>query len=275
LADLSVTSTPAVVISINSGDTMALPADGGPGSLAMSPKGRKQPDEANAPATATTGVVGPVSRGKGPEVGKGSNPSETNAAAATSPSAADKRGAGKNAPSIPGVVVRGGVVTLESFGPKKPAAANASPEHGAPAERPRKAAPITVVATARSGGGLNLYGVFKSQRVYTIYIDTKAGPVVLQFATRNAATESAGELTAPDPIQAEIEAEQSSSSIVISCVLDAEGHLKDLHVVKSVAEAEAVQAIVKVVGGWRFHPALSRGRPVEVDALIGIAVGVH
>jgi hypothetical protein len=122
---------------------------------------------------------------------------------------------------------------------------------------------------------LNVYGAFKSQRVYTIYIDTIAGPVVFEFAARDTATDAAGELTASDPLSAELDPEQSRASTVISCVLGVDGSLKELRIVRGGAGAEAGNALLEKVATWRFHPALSRGKPVEVDALIGIRAGVH
>ena len=53
------------------------------------------------------------------------------------------------------------------------------------------------------------------------------------------------------------------------------GSLKDLRVVRGVAGTEAAKALLETVATWRFHPALSRGKPVAVDALIGIRTGVH
>jgi TonB-like protein len=98
---------------------------------------------------------------------------------------------------------------------------------------------------------------------------------VFQFAARGAASEAAGELSAPDPITAELDAKQSRASFVISCVLGPEGALKDLRVVRGGAGTEAAKALLETVATWRFHPALSRGNPVAVDALIGIRTGVH
>ena len=82
-------------------------------------------------------------------------------------------------PRVPGVSISGGknVITLPSFG--------STPE---PSALARSATPkslgngITVIAGPRAGGALNLYGVLKGDQIYTIYINTKIGTAVLQFA---------------------------------------------------------------------------------------------
>jgi TonB family protein len=164
-------------------------------------------------------------------------------------------------------------VWLDSFGPKVAPSAPNGKRVANPADAPRKSAAITVIATPRSGGGLNAYGVFKGQQVYTIYVDTRAGAVVVQFAARQAAASYNGELTAPDPVKTDLPALPAASGAVIACVLDASGRVQNARMIQGNARLH--RAILEAVREWRFHPALKRGEPVEVDALIGIGTGVR
>jgi hypothetical protein len=252
-----------VVISPKPGDVVGAPADGTAGSLAMSPR-------AHAQAGLGGGKAGVgAARGAGPgSAPSGAGPSNSESASGGSTAAASgaSLGSGQGA-SAPGVTVRGGVIALDSFGPKavpgdKSAAGSASA---------RKAAPITVIATSRSGGGLNAYGVFKNRIVYTVYLNAKGGQVVLQFAAQDASAASSTSLTPPDPISAELPPGLNGTSAVLACVLDATGHLQNLRSV----QGETPQALEEAVRQWRFHPVLNGSQPVNVDALIGIGTGIR
>jgi hypothetical protein len=266
-------SAEAVVIATNPGDVLGAPVNGAPGSLAMSPKGHTQPGiggEGGGTGIARGAGAGAGAVGPGPGAsGNGSGPGFSPLASNGTTLARGTGGSGNNGtPAIPGVVVRGGVVSLGSFAPK------AVPDAKSPTPAaPRKAAAITVIATSRSGGGLSAYGRFRSQQVYTIYIDTKTGPVVLQFAGRELAASYNGDLTPPDPINTELPQLPAGAGVVVACVLDVAGHVQNVHLMRSGLQSS--QALLEAVRNWQFHPALSAGEPVAVDALIGIGTGVR
>jgi len=262
----------AVVISTNPGDAVGAPVNGAPGSLAMSPTGHGQPGLGGA------GGGNGIARGSGPGAGaagpgsgagvSGPGPGSSPAAESGTTLARGPGGSGTNGTSaIPGVSVRGGVVSLGSFGPKVP-----DTKSNVPAS-PRKAAAITVIATPRSGGGLSAYGRFKSQQVYTVYIDTKTGPVVLQFAGRESASSYNGDLTPPDPINTELPPLPAGAGVVVSCVLDVAGHVQNVRLMRSALQSS--EALLEAVRNWQFHPVLNAGEPVAVDVLIGIGTGVR
>lgn len=262
----------SVVVSTNPGDAVGAPANGAPGSLAMSPKGRAEAGiggEGGGAGIAKGAGPGSGTAGTGPGAGAsgagpGASPTASNGTS-LSPGPGGSGNGGK--PAIPGVVIRGGVVSLGSFGPKQ------EPGKKSVADPPRKSAAITVIATGRSGGGLNAYGTFKSQQVYTIYVDTKAGPVVLQFAGREAPGSYNGDLTPPDPVSTDVPPLPAGGGVVLACILDAAGRVQNIRVLHGAVEAS--QVLVQAVRTWRFHPVLSSGQPVAVDALIGIGMGVN
>jgi protein TonB len=81
-------------------------------------------------------------------------------------------------------------------------------------------------------------------------------------------------LTPPDPLSSEIPpAPSRNSGIVISCLLDATGHVQNIRTIQGVSAY--AQEVAEAVRSWRFHPALMAGEPVAVDVLIGIGVSVR
>jgi hypothetical protein len=130
-----------------------------------------------------------------------------------------------------------------------------------------------VIGTSRSGGGLNAYGVFNNRIVYTIYLDAKAGgEVVLQFAAQDAGAASSTSLTPPDPISTVIPSWRPDRGILLACVLDATGRLRNVRALKG---GEMPPGLEEALRQWRFHPVLNGNQPVNVDALIGIGLGIR
>src|SRR5215469_357448 len=253
-----------VVVSTKPGNVVGRPAEGKADALALSPKGESQPGIGKAGRG--TGIArgsgsgsgssgdqsGNSASGTGPGVNTAAN---TGASSAPGPSGA---GAGQTS-AIPGVEIRGGVVSLGSFA-------------GNPSVRARKNAPITVVATSRSGGGLAAYGAFKDRTVYTVYIDTGAGQAVLQFASRDSLADPSISLIPPDPLSTETPRGENAAGVIFAGVLDESGHLRDVRVVNGASPSPQLEEAVR---RWVFHPALLGTQPIAVDALIGIGTGVQ
>jgi hypothetical protein len=260
-----------VVISAKPGAVIGVPAEGKAGSLAVTPKGSTQPGIGNegrgasiarGPGTGSSSSGGWTGRGAAAS-GPGSNPV---AKEGVSPDSGHSGAGNGNASTTPGVDIRGGVVTLGSFGPK---AAPGGPSGSAPA---RKQSAITIVATSRSGGGLPAYGVFKNRTVYTVYVDTTAGEAVLQFAAQGSTAVDPAGLTPPDPLNTQVPRGIAGASVVFACVLDESGHLQNLRVISGSSPTPALEEAVR---RWIFHPALNGGQAIAVDALIGIGIGVQ
>lgn len=240
-----------IIVSTRPGNAVGLPTDGKPGSLALSPQGGAQPGLAGdregigAPGAGSGSGISPIV-GLSKSIGPGSD---------------SGTGSGlDHSTSIPGVVVRGGVVSLSSFGPKR------LPGQKQPLTA-RKASPITVIATSRSGGGLNAYGVFKNRMVYTIYFRTASRRVVLQFAAQDSTVGYDATLTPPDLISTDVPAADEEIAGVFSAVLDATGQLQNIIPVDREAKNQPLRDALST---WRFHPALSANQAVAVDVLIGV-----
>ena len=267
-----------VVVSNQPGSAVGVPGKGGAGSLAMSPAGGAKP------GLGGSGGGNGIGRGDGP--GSGLAGSGTGAGKQGSGRGADLMakggispypgpgGAGSGSsgkPAVPGVSVRGGsnIVSLPSFdgGP----ADIMSPERSR-TNMDRHGPGITVVATSRSGGAFNMYGALKGDKVYTIYIDTTLGTAVMQFADpRSAAHPTANDLTAPEPMRADLPAGLARSRLVIACVLDQSGVLKNARVLEP-GPAEMTTKVLAALPNWKFRPVLRGDEPVEVNAILGFAI---
>src|SRR5438270_257693 len=181
------------------------------------------------------------------------------------------QGSGTNGrPVIPGVSVRGGsnIVTLPSFGSD----GNQSVGGGRSSTTDRHGSGITVVATSRSGGAFNFYGALKGDKVYTIYIETGLGTAVMQFADPTSAAHAyAGDLTAPEPMRAEVPFDLQRSRLVIACILDRSGLLKNPQVLEP-GGSEMTGKVLASLPNWKFRPVLRGDQPVEVNAILGFNI---
>jgi len=265
-----------IVVSTQPGSKVGAPGKVGEGSLAMSPTGGPKP-----------GLGG---HGRGAGIGNGNGPGSglsgegSGAARDGSGRGSDEiahngispypgsRGAGSGGSSpMPGVSVHGGsnIITLPSFGgdgsqPNDPARTSTDPNHKGP--------DITIVGTPRSGGAFNFYGALKGDKVYSIYIETSLGTAVLEYADPASAGHAySEELTAPQPVRADLPANLRRSRLIIACVLDRSGALKNTRVLES-GPTEMTARILAALPNWKFSPALRGSQPVDVNAILGFDI---
>ena len=268
-----------VVISSQPGTKVGLPDSTGGGAIAMSPSG-----------TAKTGLGGSgggsgIGRGNGPGsglTGEGSGAgkegtgrgSDVNARSGISPYPGPG-GAGSGtsgSPAVPGVSVEGGTttITLPSFGTAGGDAAPTGPGHSSADKH--KGSGITIEATPRSGGVFAYYGLLKGDRNYSIYIETSIGTAVMQYADPTSATHPSSEaLIAPEPMHKELPAGLRPTRVIVACILDRSGLLKNVKVLEPGA-AEATSKILVALQSWKFRPAFRGDEPVEVNAILGFGV---
>jgi hypothetical protein len=173
---------------------------------------------------------------------------------------------------MPGVSVQGGsnnVVNLPSFGTNGDQPTDLSRSS---AGKDRRGSGVTVVATSRSGGAFNRYGYLKGDKVYTIYIDTTIGPAVMQMADPlSASRPSSEDLSAPEPIRTDLPAGILRSRLVVACVLDHAGMLKNFQVLEP-GSAVMTSKVLAALPRWKFRPAMRGNQPVEVTAILGFNI---
>lgn len=263
-----------LVISTKPGDTVGVPG-GEAGSLAMSPSGSGTTGLGGSGGGTGIGIgTGPGSgtHGEGPGggasgTGFGSDP---NARGGISPGPGPGgSGSGTSRTGLAGVTIRGGVVNLPSFA----TGTAPTPPGKTPSQPGRRSPDLTVIATTRSGGALNAYGVLKGPRVYTIYIPTRLGTGVMQFSERpNDIRGFQADLTPPEPQRTDIPPGTERARLVVSCVMDRSGVLKNFRILDATT-ADLAYKMIAALKEWRFKPVLRGEEVIEVDAIIGFAVG--
>jgi hypothetical protein len=172
---------------------------------------------------------------------------------------------------MPGVSVHGGsnIVTLPSFGapgagPDIVGRSSSAKDHTGPG--------ITVVGSSRSGGAFNFYGALKGDKVYTIYIDTALGTAVMEYADPSSAAHPyAEDLIAPQPMRAELPANLKLSRLVIACILDNSGILRNPQVLEPGGSAMTTKVLAALTS-WKFRPVFRGDQPIEVNAILGFDI---
>jgi outer membrane biosynthesis protein TonB len=131
-----------------------------------------------------------------------------------------------------------------------------------------------VIASSSSGGALDRYGTLKGDRVYTIYLPTSPGLVVMEYSDRPSASSGQNfeaELTAPEPVKVDLPEELQRERIVVACVVDREGVIRNVRVLEALV-APLTDKLLRALAEWRFRPALRGDEPIEVDALLGFQI---
>ena len=264
-----------VVVSAQPGKQPGLPANSEKATVAMSTAGSATPGAGGTGGGSSIGHG--VNSGSAPAgVGSGSTAVGTGRGASAydrpgnsptlGPSGAGNMSSGN--PRVPGVSVSGGnnVVTLPSFG--------SAPDPVTTGHSGAKGVKngITIVASPRSGGALNLYGMLKGDRVYTIYVTTAAGTAVMQFADpESAAHPYDSDLTAPQSIRVNLPAGLQPSRLLIACVVDRNGAVRHWRVLQADSSDFSAK-ILSALPDWKFTPAFRGNEAVEVNAILGFAV---
>jgi hypothetical protein len=272
------TSGNGIVLSSQPGSKVGVPGGAGAGSLALSPAGGNKlgiGEGQGGEGIARGAGPGGGFSGEGPGAAKSGPGPGTDAAAHggispyPGPGGAGTGTVGK--PPLPGVSVHGGnnIITLPSFGAD---GGSTNAPGRSTAAKANEGPDITIVGTSRSGGAFNYYGTLKGDKVYTIYLDTTLGPAVLEYADPTSATHPYGDdLTAPHPMRTELPANLKRSRLVIACVLDRSGLVRNARVLEPGAH-EFTTKVLAALAAWKFRPAFRGEQPVEVNAILGFDI---
>jgi TonB family protein len=132
---------------------------------------------------------------------------------------------------------------------------------------------VDVVATATSGGAFEPYKNLLHGETHTTYVDTLLGSVVMEYADA-ASHPSAGALTPPAAIRADLPSGLPRARMLIKCVLDTAGNPRNLHVLEP-GPADMTAKVVSAVRSWKFQPAMRGDQPVEVTAILGFNIDTN
>ena len=144
---------------------------------------------------------------------------------------------------------------------------------------------MTVVSTASSGGGLEDFGVFEKERVFTVYIPMKRTPDAedptwtLQYALLkddSAGVQGDQQVVAPSAVMREwpqfptdLEKKYAQRQVVIYAVVEKDGKVAHI-AVKQTPDTRLSDPIVQALSKWVFRPAQLNNQPVAVKVLLGI-----
>ncbi len=269
-----------VVVSSQPGSKVGNPGSSS-GSLAMSPAGGdrvgiggngggKSIGHGNGPGS---GMAGESTGAGNAGAGHGSDPSAHGGISPTTGSGGAGNGT-TGVPPVPGVSINGGstIVTLPSFGSDSGGGASGAP--GRSSVKAQQGPAITIVATSRSGGAFNFYGKLPGDN-YTVYLDSSIGTVVMQFADPVSASRSYPEtLTGPQGLRTDLPAGIPRARMVVQCVLDASGNLKNFRVLEP-GPAAMTAKVMATLPNWKFRPAMRGNQPIEVNAILGFGIDTN
>jgi hypothetical protein len=269
----------SVVISKDPGPKVGLPANAKAGSLAMSPAGGDKPGvggsgggsglvRGDGPGSALNGAS--AGGGKtGP--GHGSDPA-AKAGISPTPGPGGAGSATRGTPAVPGVSVAGGssVVTVDfgsgigSGDPNLPGRSSVKDQHKLG---------VSVQSTASSGGAFDFYHLLPAATSHDVYLETSP-PAVLRYSEPTSAHGASGDLTMPEEIHTDLPAGLPHSRLVITCVLDTSGNLKNLRVLEA-GTADMTAKVMAALPSWKFSPVMIGNRPVEVNAILGFNIDTN
>jgi len=272
-----------VIVSSQPGSALGVPGNATPGSIAMSPSG------GNKPGLGGSGGGAGLGHGNGPGsgmTGEGTGAAKTGTGKGSDPNSRDgispypgPGGAGNGTngqPPAPGVSISGGntaaIVNLPpSFGPGE--SDPSVPARSGMGGKRRGNLDVTVEGTPRAGGAFNFYGnMLHGDKVYTRYISTDVGPVVMQFADATSVTKRySQELTSPEVLVANLPVTLHHARIIIRCQLKSTGVLRDFQKIEADPGAPT-DKVVAALYSWKFTPAFRGNDPVEVSVLLGFNI---
>ena len=149
---------------------------------------------------------------------------------------------------------------------------------------------MTITSTASSGGGLQDFGVFENQKVYTVYLDMRSSDEdpapswTLQYAVQqptpadiaNGASRIQGTPTAPYAMLKEIPRLTSELStkyarrlIVVTAIMNPTGKLEQINI-KQTLDTQLNAALTEALSNWNFQPSQINGNPIALKVLFGI-----
>jgi outer membrane biosynthesis protein TonB len=75
-------------------------------------------------------------------------------------------------------------------------------------------------------------------------------------------------------MRAELPANLKASRLIIACVLDRSGMIKNAKVLES-AGSELAPKVLASLASWKFRPVFRGEEPVEVNAILGFAINTN
>jgi TonB family protein len=97
----------------------------------------------------------------------------------------------------------------------------------------------------------------------------------MEFADEGASNHPfGGTLAAPVAMRTDLASGLPHARLVVSCILDASGNLKNVRVLEA-GPAELTAKILAALRSWKFQPAMRGSQPVEVTAILGFGIDTN
>lgn len=266
------------VISSHPGTKVGVPPIASAGSIAMSPAGGEKAGlggGGGGTAIAHGGESGAGMTGSGPGAAKsgaghGADPIRGGISTASGPGGAGNVAAGN--PPVRNVDISGGstIVTIPGFGSDAGAADDPTSSKRTSLKGSQTLG-VTIVATATSGGAFEPYKKLLHGVVYTTYVDTVLGTVVMEYAESAPPNTFTGALSAPSALRSDLPEGLPHARMVVECTVDTSGNLKNPHVLET-GPATMTAKVLAALRSWKFQPAMRNNEPVEVTTILGFGI---
>ncbi len=132
---------------------------------------------------------------------------------------------------------------------------------------------VSVQSTASSGGAFDFYHVFPAATSHDVYLDTSP-PAILRYNEPASARRASGTIANPEEIHTDLPAGLPRARLVITCVLDASGNLKNLRVLEA-GPPDMTAKVMAALPSWKFSPVTIGNQPVEVNAILGFNIDTN
>jgi len=260
-------------------ETAALPPGNRQGAFSISPAGGKEGSPGGVPTgdprgggMGGNGAGGDASTGLGPGDKGGGGGSSAVANSVAGGNVSISGGANGNKDGVlPSFYAAAMVYPVAPPGPRRPG--------------------VVVTAGPTGGGGLQVYGVLKGGKIYTVYLpmpgknwilqycmhDTPAASPVLQSNSLELRLDSG--IVPPSAVEqfdfhrppgAQSDASRKGT-IILQGVIREDGSVGELKVLQGLSEA-VDQAALAAFSRWKFRPAQRSNKPIAVEILVGIPV---
>jgi len=266
-----------IVASNQPGPKLGIPANGAPGSLAMSPSGGDKSGIGGSGGGAGIGNgnnSGSGLSGSGSGAGKtgAGRGSDVNARSGISPNSGPGGAGNANAgvPPVRGVDISGGSVMVSFDDP-----ATTDPT-GAPRtslRKPQRKLDVDIVSTASSAGAFAPYKNLLQGEKHTAYLDTSIGTVSMEFVETSPGAGSA-KLTPPVGLRLDLPDGLPRARMMVACTLDSYGNLTNLRVLEP-GPAVMTAKVLAALHAWKLQPVMRGNQPVTVTAILGFNIDTN
>ncbi len=265
----------------SSAESVALPPGNRQGAFSISPAGGKEGSPGGVPAgdargggSGGNGAGGDASTGLGPgdKGGGGGSGAAATSVAGESVSISGGRNGNKDG-VLPAFYAATMVYPVTPPGPRRPG--------------------MIVTAGPAGGGGLQVYGVLKGGRIYTIYLPMPSKNWILQYCAHNSS--SPGQVRQSSSVEIRLDpgiippsaVEQfdfhrppvskadanRQGTIILQGIIGEDGSVSELKVLQGLQET-VDQAALAAFSRWKFRPAQRSNKPIAVEILVGIPVSL-